>query len=269
VGRPLRNEGVGTWFHVVNRGAARADIFLLDRDRVELGRLLGEAHDRFEIAVHAYCLMGNHYHLLVESPSGGLSEAMHLVGGVYARHLNERLGRDGPVFRGRYFSRAVLSPEYLVRVVRYIHRNPLAFMDLGDLESYRWSSLRTYLGYRRRPEWMRTEVVSEMTGGIDGMRELVGSVTGVPVASHPSDLACAVDLLLDEHFGDEHQQGVARTVKMLLLDRLPQSESCDLGAELAFPTVNAERSARSRARRRAREMPALERIVAGVLDLVA
>ena len=269
MGRPLRSSDVGTWFHVVNRGAARADIFSTDRDRVEFGRLLGEAHDRFEIDVHAYCLMGNHYHVLVETPSGRLSEAMHHIGGVYARHLNERLGRDGPVFRGRYFGRPVLSPDYLIRVVRYIHRNPLAFLDEGDLETFRWSSLRTYLGYRRPPAWLRTDVVSEMAGGVGGMRELVGSSVRTSVAIGVSDLSCAIDFLIDEHLGDAHPQGVARTVKTLLLDRLVPNASDELRDELEFPSINAERSARSRARRRLRELPALGHIVEGVVDLVA
>jgi REP element-mobilizing transposase RayT len=269
MGRPSRSSAVGTWFHVVNRGAARADIFLTDHDRVEFGRLLGEAHDRFDVDVHAYCLMGNHYHLLVETPSGRLSDAMHHLGGVYARHLNERLGRDGPVFRGRYFGRPVLSPDYLLRVVRYIHRNPLAFLDESDLETYRWSSLRTYLGYRRRPNWLRTDVVSELTGGADGMRALVGSSVPTPGAIGASDLACAIDVLVDEHLGDAHPQGVARTVKTLLLDRLLRDGSAAVRAELEFPSVNAERSARSRARRRLRELPALGDVVEGVVDLVA
>ncbi len=255
----------------MNRGAAKADVFLQDRDRIEFGRLLAAAHDRFEIDVHAYCLMSNHYHLLVECPSGRLSDAMHLVGGVYARHLNERLGRDGPIFRGRFFARVVLTPEYLVRVVRYVHRNPLAFMPERHLESYRWSSLRTYLGYRRRPDWLRTDVVSDMVGGAPGMRALVGTEAAGPGSGRVcgADLASAVDLMIDEYLGDEPAQGVARTVMALLLDRVDGDVSRELGALLAFPSIGAERSARSRARRRARESPDLDRVVASVLDLVA
>jgi REP-associated tyrosine transposase len=82
MGRPLRNVAAGTIYHIVNRGAARADIFLCDRDRVEFGRLLGVVHERHAVVVHAYCLMGNHYHLLIEVPSGEMSEAMHHLGGV-------------------------------------------------------------------------------------------------------------------------------------------------------------------------------------------
>jgi hypothetical protein len=162
----------------------------------------------------------------------------------------------------------VLSADYLLRVVRYIHRNPLSFLGASDLEAYRWSSLRTYLGYRRRPPWLRTDVVSELTGGADGMRALVGSSTRTQGPIGASDLACAVDLLIDEHLADAHPQGVARTVKTLLLDRLPNGSEAVL-AELEFPSVNAERSARSRARRRLRELPALEHILDGVVDLVA
>jgi hypothetical protein len=173
------------------------------------------------------------------------------------------------VFRGRYFSRAVLSHEYLLRVVRYIHRNPLALLDIGRLETYRWSSLRTYLGYRRPPVWLCTDLVSQTTGGVEGMRSLVGSSASAPATLGEPELTCAVDLLIDEHFDGQHPQGAARTVKALLLDRLPPDASDELCADLAFPTPAAKRAARSRARRRVREVPAFEQIFEGVLDIVA
>ena len=268
MGRPLRTSSDGQWFHVVNRGAAHADIFVDDRDRIEFGRLLGLAHERHGIDVHAYCLMSNHFHLLVACPDGGLAESMHLVGGVYARHLNERLGRDGPVFRARYFARPVTTDGDVAGVVRYIHRNPLAFVPLGRLETYRWSSLRTYLGHRRVPDWMIVDTVDHIIGGADAMRHLVfGDVGGRAVSD--VDWPGVVDLMIDEHLDGGASQGARRTVMAALIDELPRAASRSIIEALAYPTVNAERSARSRARRQLANQCEIRVVVAAALAYAA
>lgn len=270
MGRPLRIDPAGGWHHVVNRGVDRRDIFMSDADRVEFGRLLGVAHDQHGVRVHAYCLMTNHYHLLVECPDGGLSAAMQQIGSTYVRHVNERVGRDGPLFRGRFFARAVRSDAQVVAVARYIHRNPLAMVDEGDLASYRWSSLRTYLGHRRCPPWLYTDPVTALSGGRSGLEELTSSGASKGRRSSPPDLwAHIAGLMVDEHLGDLARQRAERTVLALALDRVDGAPARAVRSALAFPTPGAERAARSRARSRARELPELDVAVAGLLRAAA
>src|SRR3954468_6564573 len=97
--RRPRPNSVDGWFHVMNRGAARQPIFHTKHDARQFLALVGEATDRFGVEVHAYCLMTNHYHLLLRCPNGGLSQFMHLLGSHYVTYLNSRLDRDGPLFR--------------------------------------------------------------------------------------------------------------------------------------------------------------------------
>ena len=257
------------WHHVVNRGAARQTVFFDDRDRVEFERLLGLAHDRFGVVVHSYCWMTNHYHLLVECPDGGLSEAMHLVGSLYVRHVNDRLDRDGPLFRSRFFAKPVMSDAYVERLVRYIHRNPAAIVGDDRLIDYRWSSLRTHLGFRRSPDWLCSASVLELCGGADGLRRLVLAPDGVCGPPGPDELMAVIDLMIDENELAARRSQANRTVATLLLDQLDDGARTELGRRLAFPTMQAEYAARTRARRRARDYPELSGVVAAVLDLVA
>lgn len=133
MGRALRPDRPGGWYHVVNRGVDHQPIFFDDSDRVDFGRLLGVGHDRFGVEVHAYCLMTNHFHLLVHCPNGGLSDFMHDVTATFTRHVNDRLGRDGPLVRGRFRSFIVDSDAYVLCATRYIHRNPLDIADVHDI----------------------------------------------------------------------------------------------------------------------------------------
>ena len=123
--RPLRLEFPGAWYHVMNRGLARQTVF---HDSDCYGAFLdglADANDRFNLKIHAYCLMGNHYHLLVHTPLGNLSRAMRHINGVYTQRYNRMLGRDGPLFRGRYKAILVDADRYLLSVSRYIHRNSI------------------------------------------------------------------------------------------------------------------------------------------------
>ena len=270
MGRPHRTENAAGWYHVFNRGAARQAVFLSDRDRVEFERLLGVVSERFGIRVHAYCLMTNHYHLLLECPQGGLSDAMHVLGSVYVRHANERAGRDGPLFRSRFAAKPVSSDEYLLRLVRYIHRNPLAFSTVEQLRSYRWSSLRVYLGRRRTPSWMTTEKVLAMFGSVDALdRFVTDDDSGASRRIGPTAWTDAIEVILDECLDDGSRQRIGASVALLVLDRLDGARRDDLAAALRFPSSSAERMARSRARRLARDRPELLEVVELVLDFAA
>jgi len=100
--RPLRIEFEGAWYHVMNRGAARRDVFVSDSQRERFLELLADLVERFGIETHAYCLMGNHYHLLLHTPFGNLGRGMRHLNGVYTQFFNRDQGRDGALFRGRY-----------------------------------------------------------------------------------------------------------------------------------------------------------------------
>ena len=157
--RPLRPDIENGWHHVMNRGIDHADVFFDDSDRIEFGQRLADVFDRFGVRTHAYCLMDNHFHLLWHCPNAGLSDAMQRLGSLYTRHVNDRVGRDGPLFRGRFHSRLITDERHLVTATRYIHRNPLDLPGVHHARDYRWSSHRTYLGMRRKPEWMCTATV--------------------------------------------------------------------------------------------------------------
>lgn len=158
----------------MNRRAAREPLFFDDNDRFTFLELLEGNASRTEVEVHAYCLMGNHFHLLLRTPNANLGYMMQLLLGRYARYFNDRYGRDGGVCRGRYRSVLVDSDRYLLAVSRYIHRNPLAFWG-GPLESYSWSSYPKYLGLRRGQDWIQTEMTLDVVGGAASYRGLVES----------------------------------------------------------------------------------------------
>jgi putative transposase len=122
--RPLRIEFEGAWYHVMNRGAGRRLIYRSSRHRDTFLRLLAEVTELFAVEIHAYCMMGNHYHLLTRTPRANLGRAMRHLNGVYTQRFNLTCGTDGPLFRGRYRSVLVAADTHLLQVSRYIHRNP-------------------------------------------------------------------------------------------------------------------------------------------------
>ena len=157
--RPLRIEYPHAWYHVMNRGAARRKIFKNDTQREYFLSLLGDTSRRFNADWHVYCLMDNHYHLMVHTPEGNLQRIMRHVNGVYTQFFNRQERRDGPLFRGRYKAILVDAECYWLELSRYIHRNPLAAGIAKDLRRYRWSSYRAYVGIDQAPDWLTTKYI--------------------------------------------------------------------------------------------------------------
>ncbi len=153
------------WFHVINRGADRQDIFHDDADHLGFEHLIGDAVDRFGIEIHAWCQMTNHFHGLVYCPDDVLSETMHRICTVYAGRHNHRYERTGPLFEGRFRSKVVASDAQLLQTSRYIHRNPADIVGERAMVAYRWSTLGAYVGSRPSPCWLRTEHLLEQFGG--------------------------------------------------------------------------------------------------------
>ena len=124
--RPLRLEFAGALYHVTARGNERHSIFLgnIDDDRGAFLDVLASTCERFNWICHAYCLMTNHYHLLVETPDANLSKGMHQLNGVYTQYVNRRHGRVGHLFQGRFKGILVERDSYLLELARYVVLNP-------------------------------------------------------------------------------------------------------------------------------------------------
>jgi putative transposase len=158
--RPLRIEYENAYYHVMNRGRGRQMIFHGAKYYDAFLNTLSEAHERFGLQVHAYCLMGNHYHLLVKTPEGNLQRAMRHVNGVYTQRYNRLKKTDGSLFRGRYKSILVDADEYLLHLSRYIHKNPEEARLAERLADYEWSSYPHYAGLCGSPgHWLYTKEV--------------------------------------------------------------------------------------------------------------
>jgi putative transposase len=152
--RPLRVQYVNAWYHVMNRGAGRKKIFHNKIHRLIFLDVLAECHKMFNINIHAYCLMDNHYHLLISTPDANLSRAMRHLNGVYTQRYNRLLKTDGPLFRGRYKAQLIAEDCYLLIVSRYIHLNPIKAKLVDKPADYKWSSYPAYLGIINPPSWL-------------------------------------------------------------------------------------------------------------------
>ena len=157
--RPLRIEYPDAFYHVMNRGRGRCDIFEDDVCFELFLKTLAEAHERFNLQVHAFCLMSNHYHLLVKTPDGNLQRAMRHVNGIYTQRYNKLKKTDGALFRGRYKSILVDADSYLLHLSKYIHLNPLNAGMVARLDKYRWSSYCAYIGLRSAEQWLYLDQV--------------------------------------------------------------------------------------------------------------
>ena len=161
--RKLRLEYPGAIYHVMNRGDRQEDIFKDDRDRKSFLETLGECCAKTGWQVHAYCLMPNHFHLVVETPQANLVTGMKWLLGVYTSRFNRRHKFFGHLFSGRYKSLIVdgSGNGYLKTVCDYVHLNPARAGLVNPkqaLESFEWSSWPAYLkAPSRRPPWLRVD----------------------------------------------------------------------------------------------------------------
>ena len=162
--RPLRIEFPGALYHVTARGDRRNTIYFDDIDRCEWLRLLTEVCVRFNFVVAAYCQMGNHYHMLIETPDGNLSQGMRQLNSVYSQYFNRRHRQVGHVFQGRFKAILVQKESYLLELARYIVLNPVRAHMVEFAEQWPWSSYRSTVGSTDTPAWLDCDWLLERFG---------------------------------------------------------------------------------------------------------
>ena len=160
--RPLRIEYPGAWYHIMTRGRRGEPIFSCSSDYEMFLTLLQDAAKLWMVQVNAYCLMTNHYHILLQTPLGNLSRFMRHLNGVYTQRYNRIYGYDGQLFRGRYKSILVEEDHYLLELVRYIHRNPLKAGITHHLDDYKWCSHKDYLTPYQEQGWLHKTTILDM-----------------------------------------------------------------------------------------------------------
>jgi putative transposase len=192
VARPLRILLAGGWYHVMNRGHRRSDLFLDDADRQRFLRLLAQLPERFGVEIHAFVLMDNHYHVLLRTPEPNLSHAIRWLHVSYSVGFNGAHRQCGAVFAGRFKAVVIQDEKGVAEVARYVHLNPVRVGGLGfgkqeqrrakvagcpepkaalvkrrleRLRAYRWSSWRVHGVGEPAPEWLETSVVGRGCGG--------------------------------------------------------------------------------------------------------
>jgi REP element-mobilizing transposase RayT len=155
--RPLRLEYPGAVYHVTSRGNARQDIVVDDRDRTLFLEKLAHVIDRFGWRCHAFCLMDNHYHLLIETPQPNLSRGMRQLNGTYTQAVNRRHHRVGHLFQGRFTAILVEKEAHLLELCRYVVLNPVRAKLVNHPRLWAWSSYRDTAGERTAPVWLWTD----------------------------------------------------------------------------------------------------------------
>lgn len=159
--RPLRIEYPGAFYHITSRGNERRPIYKTEKDYERFLGYLESATERYGAEIHCFCLMPNHYHLLLETPRGNLHAILHHLNTSYTNYFNSKTGRAGHLFQGRYRGILVDRDNYALELSRYIHLNPVRARLVKDPSQYPWSSYLAYSGREKGWYWLQTEFILE------------------------------------------------------------------------------------------------------------
>jgi len=184
--RPLRIEYEGAVYHVTSRGNAGQQIFVDDEDRHGFLEVLSDTVERFAWICHAYCLMSNHFHLLLETPDANLSRGMRQLNGVYTQRFNRRHRRAGHVLQGRFKSILVEKESHLLELVRYVVLNPVRAKMVRSVRHWPWSSYRATAGQEEplpllTTEWILSQFSTDLQQATIQYRQFVRQGRGVDV----------------------------------------------------------------------------------------
>lgn len=162
--RPLRLECPGAIYHLTGRGNARQKVFFTDADRELFLNTLTGVVSRYHWICRAYCLMANHYHLLIETPKTNLSIGMRQLNGIYTQSFNRRRKRVGHLFQGRFKAILVERESHLLELCRYIVLNPARVKGRARASTWNWSSYRPTAGLASVPGFLSTDWILEQFG---------------------------------------------------------------------------------------------------------
>ncbi|MFH0802357.1 MAG: transposase [bacterium] len=157
--RPLRLEFEGAFYHIAARGNEQKVIFSDTADRKHFLELLERAHLKYGAIFHAYVLMDNHYHLILETPNPQLSKIVHLINTAYTVYFNLKYQRSGHLFQGRYHAIVIEQDQYLLALSRYLHLNPVRAKIVKNPKDYPWSSYAGYISKEPKKAWLWTDLV--------------------------------------------------------------------------------------------------------------
>lgn len=245
MGRPLRIEFPGAFYHVTSRGNEQKDIFKSEADREKFLAYLGSAAERYGAVFHAWCLMTNHYHLMIETPEGNLSRIMKHINNSYTNYYNIKRKRAGHLLQGRYKAILIEADAYAAELSRYIHLNPVKAKMVPSPEEYKWSSYRFY-AEGNGPSWLSTGFVLGYFGTEQGeqrrsyrtyVMEAVGKKCPDPLAgSIASTILGSDDFVRDIRERYLEGRGSDRDIPALReLSRKPDILKIREAAEKAFP----------------------------------
>lgn len=225
--RPMRIEFNGAVYHITSRGNERKKIFWDDKDRELFLARLGQVHERFHWVVHAYVLMSNHYHLLVETPKANLSRGMRQLNGVYTQEFNRRHGRVGHLLQGRFKSILVEEDNYLLEVSRYIILNPVRAGMVERPEEYRWSSYPSIIGMEKAPVFLARDMILAQfgRGKKQAINHFITFVKNVIEEEYPTDDLHAGTILGTPQFLEKMQEKIKEKSDQVEIPRMQRHSS--------------------------------------------
>lgn len=171
--RQPRIEYENAFYHVFSRGNNKKDIFMTNTDRNKFLKIIGEAYDKYKILIHAYVLMKNHYHIIIETPQANLSKAMQYISSKYTSFFNYVNKEVGHLFQGRYKAILIDKEEYLLPLSRYIHLNPVRANYVKNPQEYQWSSFKEITNDSEKCKWLMKSFILNAIGSAERYKKYV------------------------------------------------------------------------------------------------
>ena len=234
--RPLRIEYAGALYHVTSRGNRREDIFVDDADRLIWLDVFEQVCSRFNWRCHAWCLMDNHYHIVIETIEATLSQGMRQLNGVYTQKSNQTHNRVGHVFQGRYKAILVQKDSHLLELARYVVLNPIRARMVKEIDDWAWSSYPAMIGKGVPHQWLETDwLLNHFGESYQTAREQYINFVREGIGLPPIWQALKHQVYLgDDDFMEKIQIKIARDIKNDILKEVPRMQRRTVAKSLGW-----------------------------------